>query len=83
MNNLEILKSQLADINNKRVRIQTLKDQAQKNCDEILKKYNVANFEELTHLKEATEKQYNEEIQKAQEYISYANIELNKYQGLL
>ena len=35
MNQLEIIQSQLNDINNKRVRVQTLMEQAKKQCEEI------------------------------------------------
>ena len=50
MNQLEIIQSQLNDINNKRVRVQTLMEQAKKQCEEIEKKYNVTSLEELQAL---------------------------------
>lgn len=83
MNNLDVLKNQLNDINNKRVRIQTLKEQAQKRCDEILKKYNVTSLKELTQRKEQIDKEYQEELTKAQEYVAQANEYFSKYQGLI
>lgn len=83
MNNLDVLKNQLNDINNKRVRIQTLKEHAQKRCDEILKKYNVISLKELTQRKEQIDKEYQEELTKAQEYVAQANEYFSKYQGLI
>ena len=58
MNNLELLKSQLNDINTKRVRIQTLVEQAQKQCQEIEQKYNVKSLEELKALVDKAELDY-------------------------
>ena len=41
MNELEMIKSQLQDINNKRVKYETLIEQAKKQCQEIEQKYNI------------------------------------------
>ena len=83
MNNLELLKSQLNDINTKRVRIQTLVEQAQKQCEEIEKKYNVSSLEELKVLVDKAELEYQNQVQEAQKYIQETNKVLSTYQGIL
>ena len=83
MNNLELLKSQLNDINTKRVRIQTLVEQAQKQCEEIEKKYNVSSLEELKILVDKAELEYQNQVQEAQKYIQETNQVLSTYQGIL
>jgi F0F1-type ATP synthase membrane subunit b/b' len=83
MNNLELLKSQLNDINTKRVRIQTLVEQAQKQCEEIEKKYNVSSLEELKVLVDKAELEYRNQVQEAQKYIQETNQVLSTYQGIL
>lgn len=83
MNNLELLKSQLNDINTKRVRIQTLVEQAQKQCEEIEKKYNVSSLEELKVLVDKAELEYQNQVQEAQKYIQETNQVLSTYQGIL
>ena len=83
MNNLESLKLQLNDINNKRVRIQTLVEQAQKQCEEIEKQYNIKSLEELKTLVDKAELDYQQEVQAAQKYIEETNKILSTYQGIL
>lgn len=83
MNQLEIIQSQLNDINNKRVRVQTLMEQAKKQCEEIEKKYNVTSLEELQALVNKAQEDYDKQIQEAQEYIQNANQVFSTYQGIL
>ena len=83
MNNLELLKSQLNDINTKRVRIQTLVEQAQKQCQEIEQKYNVKSLEELKALVDKAELDYQKQVEEAQKYIQETNQVLSTYQGIL
>ena len=83
MNNLELLKSQLNDINTKRVRIQTLVEQAQKQCQEIEQKYNVKSLEELKALVDKAELDYQKQVEEAQKYIQETHQVLSTYQGIL
>lgn len=83
MNELELLKSQLNEINTKRVKVQTLIEQAQRQCEEIEKKYNVSSLEELKVLMDKAQTEYQQEVQKAQEYIEETNKVLSTYQGIL
>lgn len=83
MNELELIKSQLNEINNKRVRIQTLVDQASKQCKEIESKYNISSLQELEVLVNDAEVAYQNQVQEAQNYINQTNQVLNSYQGIL
>lgn len=83
MNELEIIKSQLTDINNKRIRYQTLIDQAKKQCAEIEQKYNISNEQQLQELLEQEEQKYQYQLQEAQKYIEEANNLLKLYESTL
>lgn len=83
MNELELINSQLNDINAKRVRYQTLIDQAQKQCEEIEKKYNVNSLEELKTLVDKADAEYQQQVQEAQKYITETNQLLASYNGVL
>lgn len=82
MNELEQIKSQLNDINNKIVRITTLKEQAYAQCQEIEKKYNITSLQELQELVTKAQTDYNEEVTRAKEYIQHANSILNEFNGI-
>lgn len=83
MNQIEIIKNQLNDINNKRVRIQTLVEQSKKQCEEIEQRYGVKSLEELQALMNQAQLDYDQELQKAQNYIQETNQILSTYQGIL
>ncbi len=83
MNNIELLKNKLNEINNQRIRIQTLVDQAQKQCEAIQLKYNVNSLEELKILVDKAKQEYEQEVQNAQKYIDETSKVLNSYQGIL
>lgn len=83
MNNIELLKNKLNEINNQRIRIQTLVDQAQKQCEAIQLKYNVNSLEELKILVDKAKQEYEQEVQSAQKYIDETSKVLNSYQGIL
>ena len=83
MSNLATLQSQLNEINTKRVRLQTLKEQAVKQCEEIQKKYNVSSLEELDVLFKKAQTEYNEQVALAQEYITTTNQQLAQYTGII
>lgn len=83
MNELELIKSQLNDINNKRVKYQTLKEQAQKQVEEIQKKYNVTTPEELKSLVDKAQLDYEQSMQNAKTYIDETNKIFATYQGVI
>ena len=83
MNELEMIKSQLQDINNKRVKYETLIEQAKKQCQEIEQKYNIKSEEELKILLDNAQIEYEKELQNANQYIEDTNKQLSNYQGLL
>lgn len=81
MNELEQINAQLNEVNAKRVKYQTLKEQAIKQCEAIEKKYNVKSLDELGKLVEAKQAEYNKLVQDAQDYITKANQVLDSYGG--
>lgn len=83
MNELELIKSQLNEINNKRIRYNTLKEQALKQCAEIEQKYGVKSLEELEVLVKKAQADYDASIQKAQKYIEETNKVFAEYIGVL
>jgi F0F1-type ATP synthase membrane subunit b/b' len=83
MNELELINSQLNDINNKCIKYQTLIEQAKKQCEEIEQKYNVSSLDELKTLVDKADSDYQQEIQNAQQYITQANEILATYNGVV
>ena len=83
MNNFQQIQAQLNEINTKRVRIQTLVEQAQKQCSEIEAKYNVKSAEELKALVDKAQLDYEQSLKEAQTYIEETNKVLSTYQGIL
>ena len=73
MNELELIKSQLDDVNNKRVRLQTLADQAKQICEGIEKKYNVKSLDELQLLVDNAKIEYEKSLNEAKQYIEDSN----------
>lgn len=82
-NEIEVIKSQLNDINNKRIKYQTLKEQAIKQCKEIEEKYNIKSIEELEAKVNSLQSEYDNVLQKAQEYITKTNEILSDYSGII
>jgi len=83
MNELEQIKSQLNEINNKRVRYQTLKEQALAQCKAIEEKYGIKSLAELQALKDKAQTAYDTAVQEAQKYIQDTNRVLSEYGGVL
>ena len=83
LNELEQIKAQLNEINNKRVRYQTLKEQAVKQCQSIETKYGIKSLEELEVLMQKAQAEYNQSVQEAQKYIEETNKILLEYSGIL
>ena len=83
MNELEQIKSQLNDINNKRIRYQTLKEQAIAQCKAIEDKYGIKSLDELKVLVDKAQADYDNSIKAAQDYIDQANRVFSEYQGII
>ena len=83
MNELETIKAQLNDINNSRVRVQTLIDQAKKQCEEIQQKYGVNSIEELKELVEKAQSDYVNQLGLAKQYIEDTKQALSKFNGIM
>jgi len=83
MNELEQIKSQLNEINNKRVRYQTLKEQALAQCKAIEEKYGIKSLAELQALKDKAQTAYDTAVQEAQKYIQDTNRVISEYGGVL
>lgn len=83
MNELEQIKTQLNDINNKRVKYQTLKEQALSKIEEINKKYNIKSIDELKVLVDKAHADYQKSIEEAKIYIEETNKIFSSYQGII
>ena len=83
MNELEQIQSQINEINNKRIRYQTLKDQAIKQCQDIEQKYGIKSLEELEALVDKANVEYQTAVQSAQKYIEDTNKVFAGYNGIL
>lgn len=83
MENLTALQEQINDINKKRIKLQTLKEQAQKQCEIIEQKYGVKSLQELKDLVDKAQEEYNQQVQLAQDYISKTNQQLSQYTGII
>ena len=83
MNELEQIQSQINEINNKRIRYQTLKDQAIKQCQDIAQKYGIKSLEELKALVDKANVEYQTAVQSAQKYIEDTNKVFAGYNGIL
>lgn len=83
MNDLELLKKELQEVNNKQIRLQTIKDQAIQQCQEIEEKYSIKDEAELKALLDKAEAEYQENITKATTYLVDAKQALEPFEGLL
>lgn len=83
MNELEQIQAQLNEINNKRVRYQTLKEQAVKQCKAIEEKYGISTKEELEKLVSQAQLAYDNSVAEAKKYIEETNKVFEGYQGIL
>lgn len=83
MEELEALKKDLMDVNNKRIKLETIVEQAKQQCEKIEQKYNIKNEEELRNLLEKAEDDYNKCIADAMTYLAEAKQALIPYESLL
>lgn len=83
MNDLELLKKELQEVNNKQIRLQTIKDQAIQQCQEIEEKYNIKDEAELKALLDKAESEYQENITKATTYLVDAKQALEPFEGII
>ena len=70
------LKKELDIINAKIIKLQTLQEQAQKECKQIEEKYGVSNIEELKAKYESAVQQRDEKIRIAEEYLKKVKEDL-------
>ena len=83
MNELELLRKELQEITNKQIRLDTIVQQAKTQCEEIEKKYNITNEEELKNLVDKAEQEYQEALNKAGLYLADAKQALQPYEGMI
>ena len=83
MNDLELLKKELQEVNNKQIRLQTIKDQAIRQCQKIEEKYNIKDEAELKALLDKAEAEYQENITKATTYLVDAKQALEPFEGII
>ena len=76
MMKLDELKKELDIINAKIIKLQTLQEQAQKECKQIEEKYGVSNIEELKAKYESAVQQRDEKIRIAEEYLKTVKEDL-------
>lgn len=81
--NYQELKNELNIVNNKRIKLQTLIEQANNQCEQIEKKYNIKNEQELQALVDNAQLEYDKQLQEVQSYITKTNEVLNQYTGIL
>ena len=83
MNEFEQLQQQITQINNRKIQLQTLVDQAKKRCLEIQQKYNVSSEAELLQLLTEAHLKKQKLVEEAQKYIQENNEILSQYSGII
>ena len=83
MHELELLKQELNELNNKQIRLSTIVEQAKQQCLEIEQKYNISNEAELAALLQKSEEEYKDTIAKASMYLVNAKQALQPYEDLI
>ncbi len=83
MNDLEALKKEIQELNNKRIRLETLVEQAKQKCGEIESKYNISNEQELKQLLDAAEEKYKKDLEKAVLYVMDLKNAMQPYENIL
>lgn len=80
---LNKLKEELEHINNKRIKLETLVDQAKKQCKEIEEKYHITNEHELKVLVDNAEAAYLQKLTEAANYLEEVKQAFIPYENLL
>ena len=83
MEELNALKEALQEINNKRIKLETIVEQAKQQCEQIESKYNIKNEQELKSLLEKAESNYQEKVTEAVKYLADVKQALIPYEGLI
>jgi predicted nuclease with TOPRIM domain len=83
MNDLEALKKEIQELNTKRIRLETLVEQAKQKCEEIESKYNISNEQELKELLDKAEEKYKEDLEKAVIYVMDVKNAMQPYESIL
>ena len=83
MDDLIKLKSELQEITNKQIRLETVIEQAKQQCREIEEKYHIKSEEELKKLLDKAEADYNNSLIEACNYLTEAKLALAPYEGMV
>ena len=83
MNELDRLKNELQEVINKQIRLETIKQQAKQQCEEIEHKYNIQDEQQLKELLDKAESDYEDALAQACAYVADAKLALQPYEGML
>lgn len=81
--NIESIRYELQKINNEKIRLQTLKSQAEKSCADILASYGVSSMDEFKTLVDKSNIEYERVLNEARTYIAEANEILAPHKEIL
>lgn len=82
-NELDTLKSELQEIINKQIRMETIIEQAKQQCSEIEQKYNISSEQELKDILDKAEAAYEDSLAQAISYLADAKLALAPYEGMI
>ena len=80
---LDKLKTELQEMVNKQIRLETIIEQAKQQCSEIEQKYNISSEEELKVLLDKAEAEYEDSLAEAISYLADAKLALAPYEGMV
>lgn len=83
MNELETLRHEYQELNNKRIKLQTIVEQATQACAEIEEKYNIKNEKELQELLSKKQAEYESAVTTATEKVVELQQALLPYEGVI
>ena len=83
MEELEALKKDFMELNNKRIKLETIVEQAKQQCESIEQKYNIKNEQELKQLLDDAEQNYTKCLSDAVTYLADVRQALIPYENLL
>lgn len=83
MEELEALKKDFMELNNKRIKLETIVEQAKQQCESIEQKYNIKNEQELKQLLDEAEQNYTKCLADAVTYLADVRQALIPYENLL
>ena len=74
---------ELKKLQERRIQLSVLKEQAIAKCNEIEQKYGITNEEELKQLLDKAQVEYNNKLSEAVTYIEKAKEAMKPYEGLV